>query len=127
MFSIRRGSWFAWTVPVLLALTASSARAETIILRNDTQMLLQIRPASVFAGVVNRPRPILLAPKASTPGITLPGDKIIVIVDGNVPTRILFKGTIPAAAKNSAWSIQPDLPAPRVKLVPIPFPMPPGP
>ena len=125
MFSIRRDSRFAWTVPVLLALAASPVRAETIILRNDTQMPLLIRPASVFAGVVTRPRPILLAPKASTtPGITLPGDKIIIIADGNVPTRILFKGTIPAAAKNSAWSIQPDVPAPRVKLVPIPFPAP---
>jgi hypothetical protein len=125
MFSIRRGSRFAWTVPVLLALSASPVRAETIVLRNDTQMPLLIRPASVNGGVVIRPRPILLPLKASTtPGITLPGDKIIIIADGNVPTRILFKGTIPAAAKNSAWSIQPDLPAPRVKLVPIPFPAP---
>ncbi|HKB35350.1 MAG TPA: hypothetical protein VKD72_02785 [Gemmataceae bacterium] len=127
MFTTRR--WIGFSLAgALLALVPGSLCAQNLILRNDTQTAVLVRPMSVFMGAVRRDRPILLNPKASTlPPITLPGDRIIIIYDANVPTRMLYKGTLPANPPNVAYAIQPDLPPPRVKLVPIPYPGPGGP
>lgn len=122
MFTKLHSTGFA-AVGALLLFASAPLRAQNLVLRNDTQAAVVVHPMSVSAGVVRRARPILLNPKAMTlPAIMLPGDRIITIYDASVPTRILFKGTLPASSTNRAYAIQPDLPAPRVTLVPIPYP-----
>jgi hypothetical protein len=128
MFSSRQRSIrFAWVGMALLALAPAPGRTETIALRNDTRTAVRVDASSVFAGRVFRTRQILLNPKAATvPGIMLPGDKIITIRDANVPTRILFQGTIPVGTADQGFLIQTDV-SPRVKLMPTSFPLPPAP
>jgi len=125
MFSSRQRSIrFAWVGMALLAL-AAPVRSQSIILRNDTPTAVRVDARSVFGGRIRKITPILLGPKVvTTPGILLPGDKIITIRDATVPTRILFQGAIPASVVDQAFLIQPDVP-PRVKLTKTTLPLPP--
>lgn len=111
---------FAWESVALLALMLIpiDVRAENIILRNDTSMALVVDTCGVFAGRITRARTCLLSPRASTPPIALPGNKVITLYDARFPTRVLFRDTIPASTQNQTFSIQPD--SPRLKLMPLP-------
>jgi hypothetical protein len=118
---IGKGHSLSRATPGLLALLlllgmSAGARAENLYFRNDTKMPVIVHVVSVFNGVPTRARPYLLNPKARTPAINLPGDKIITIHDGNVPTRILYQGTLAAGLLNRSYSIIPATPAPRVRI-----------
>jgi hypothetical protein len=106
---------------VVLGLAPQAGRAQAIIFRNDTNMALVVQVTAGFKGQVQRTRPILLAPKANSGPIRLPGDKQVAVYDANLPTRVLFKDFLPPSPYNRAFSIQPDPPA-RVKLHLIQFP-----
>jgi len=88
--------------PLLLALLAVFlvpvlAQAETVLIRNDCGVPIVIQAGSVVRGVLRRDPPCALKPGDMTPGIMLPGNKIITIYDARTPNRILFRGVIPAA------------------------------
>src|SRR5262249_4385021 len=116
---------FACVGLVLLGLPLSSVQAQQapmLVLRNETQMGLIVQVSSVFAGSVRRARPILLNPRGTSQPVILPGDKVIEIYDASVPSRTLFKGSVPPSTQNHAYAIQSDTAPPRLRLQPIPFP-----
>jgi hypothetical protein len=119
MFSTQhRSVGMAWRSAALLTvlLAPAAARAQALVFRNDTTMAVVVHTSSVFKGKVFRASPHLLSPKAASPNVILPGNKVVIVYDARFPTRALFQGTIPASPTNLLFSIQPDLPPPRVKL-----------
>jgi hypothetical protein len=50
----------------------------------------------------------MLNPTDKTPGIVLPGNKIITISEAKVPNRVLFQGVIPAGTDDQVFSIKVD-------------------
>jgi hypothetical protein len=103
-----------------IALVPSASRAQAVYFRNDTPVTLTVYASCVFRGVVMRATPVQLQPKMVSPALKLPGTKLIVIQDARFPGRALYQGTIPASEDDRTFSIQPDLPAPRVVLRRLP-------
>src|SRR3954453_13083931 len=92
------------------------APAETLVLRNECQAPVVVQAASVVHGVLRRDRPYLLNYRDATPGIMMPGNKLITVYDAKVPNRILFQGAVPAGRDDLLFGILPDRPPPRVRL-----------
>jgi hypothetical protein len=124
MFSTQHRSWLSPLVLLAAALAPAEGRAQAIVMRNDTPMAVVVNMSSVYQGKLFRVRPQLLSPKAASTPLSLPGNKVVTIFDARFPTRSLFQGTIPASPSNLAFSIQPDLPAPRLKLQQVSLPGP---
>lgn len=102
---------------VLLAgWSASPASAETLVFHNDCNTPIIVQAAGVFRGIFRRDRPYLLRPGEATPGIVLPGDKVITIYDAKMPNRILFQEALPAGILDLRFRILPDVPPPRVRI-----------
>lgn len=85
----------------LLALLAAVAvptaiHAETIVIENTTAVPIVVQASSIVKGQVNRGAPAMLKPGDSTPGIQLPGNKVITIYDAKTPNKVLFQGVVPA-------------------------------
>src|SRR5437764_12875203 len=101
MFSTgQRASRFGWAAVALLAVgLAPAARAETIVLRNDTRTPVVVQVTAVFQGNIRRPPPVTLHPRM-TATFNLPGNKYIVIYDAAVTTRILYRNTIVGGPMN---------------------------
>ena len=95
-----------------------TAAAEVLAFRNECKAPVVVQAVSVFRGKVFRDKPYLLKAGDTTPNIVLPGDKVITVYDAKVPGRELFKGAIPASILNQGYGIVPDLPPPKVRLVP---------
>ncbi len=102
---------------LLLGWSAKPVSAEMLMFRNDVNAPVVVQVVSVCRGIFRRDRPYLLRPgDETTPGIVLPGDKVITISDAKVPNRVLFQGALPASSLDQHFSILPDAPAPRVRL-----------
>jgi hypothetical protein len=101
---------------------ARPAAAQALQFRNECNAPVVVQAVSVFRGVLRRDRPYLLKPGDVTPGILLPGDKVITVYDAKVPTRVLFQGTVPGGAGDMHFSILPNGPRVRVQLRPPPQP-----
>ena len=50
----------------------------------------------------------LLKAGDSTPGIQLPGNKLVTVYDGANPNKVIFQGTIPGGPNDQAYSVAPD-------------------
>jgi hypothetical protein len=103
---------------LLLPLAPAWGQAETITLRNESQTPVQVRVTVLLGGRAIDLRPVLLNPRMTLPPIRLAGDKIITLFDARRPTQALFKGTIQSSPMDQTYSIQQDLPPPKLKLVP---------
>jgi hypothetical protein len=103
---------------LVCGLLPGTAAAEVLAFRNECKAPLVLQAVSIFRGRVFRDKPYLLKPGDLTPNIVLPGDKVITIYDATVPNRELFKGALPASILNQGYGIVPDLPPPKVRLVP---------
>ena len=116
----RRQHIAAWGLGMLAALLsvcfACRASAETLIFRNDCNSPIVVQAASVSRGTFVRGRPYLLRPGDESPGIALPGEKVVTIYDGKVPNRVLFQKAMPAGSLDVKFSILPDRPTPRVRI-----------
>jgi hypothetical protein len=111
-----------FSVALLMVALGSPVRAETIAFRNDSPLAVVIHVSSVFQGAVLRARPCQLLPHNTSPGITLPGNKVLTITDARFPTRVLYQGPIPASERDLLFSIQPGFPPPRLKVTQVPAP-----
>ncbi len=107
----------------IMSLLPAGARAESLIFRNDTKTPIIVQAACVLRGVLRRDRPYLLKPGDSTPSITLPGNKVITVYDGQRPNQVIFKGAIPGGAADQSFTVDPE-PTGGVKLEPLPMPGP---
>jgi hypothetical protein len=106
-----------------VSLAPAGARAEALLFRNDTKGPIIVQAACVVRGVLRRDRPYLLKPGDSTPGVTLPGNKVITVYDGLRPNKVIFRGAIPGGLIDQAFTVDPD-PTGGVKLEPLPMPGP---
>jgi hypothetical protein len=109
------GGW-GLLAALLLVGSTSAASAETLVFRNDCNVPIVVQAASVSRGIFVRGRPHLLRPGDESPGIVLPGEKVITIYDGEVPNRLLFQKALPASSLDWKFRILPDVPFPRVRM-----------
>jgi hypothetical protein len=91
-----RGRW-RLSLLALLALTflPAALRAETIIIQNTTPGAIVVQATSIVGKQVNRAAPAMLNPNDATPGIQLPGNKVITIYDAKTPNKVLYQGVVP--------------------------------
>ena len=101
---------------VMVALLPGGARAEALQFRNDTNGAIIVQAACVVRGVLRRDRPYLLKPGDATPGIALPGNKLITVYDGANPNRVIFQGTVPGGPTDQAFGVAPDPASGAIKL-----------
>jgi hypothetical protein len=101
---------------LVLGLLPVTAIAETFAFRNECNAPVVIQTVSVFRGRVFRDRPYLLNPADATPGVILPGDKLITVYDARIPNRILFRGTVPAGPADIIFGVVPDVVPGRVRI-----------
>ncbi len=109
---------FGLLTVLLIGWSAAPASAETLVLRNDCNAPIVVQAVSVFRGVFRRDRPYLLRAGDTTPGIVLPGDKIITVYDAKVPNRVLFQGTVSGGLIDRHFRILPPPPRVRMQLLP---------
>ena len=119
MGKIAAGLMAVWTI----SLSSANARGEALLFRNDTKAPIIVQAACVVRGVLRRDRPYLLKPGDSTPGVVLPGNKLITIYDGLRPNKVIFKGAIPGGPTDQAFTVDPD-PTGGVMLGPLVIPGP---
>ena len=93
---------------LMVGLLPTAGRAEALLFRNETNGPIIVQAACVVRGVLRRDRPYLLLPGGSTPGIVMPGNKIITIYDGLHPNVMIFQGTIPGGAADQAFGVSLD-------------------
>jgi hypothetical protein len=101
----------------LFALPAG-LRAETLVIRNDTNIPVVIQTAIVVNNTVKVDRPVVIKAGGNA-SISLPGNKLISVYNGRNPSQILNKSTIPASKEDGIYSIQADVLPGRVKLEPV--------
>jgi hypothetical protein len=103
-----------------LLLLPGLASAASITIHNDDPAAgpVVVQAVTVIRGTLVRDRPYLLGRGDQSPGITLPGNKIVTIYDARVANRVLFQGVVPASTDDLHFSIAPDTLPPKLKLVP---------
>jgi hypothetical protein len=101
-----------------LFVSPAGLRAETLVIRNDTNIPLVIQTAIVVNNQVKVDRPVVIKAGGNA-SIALPGNKLISIYNGRNPSQILNKSTIPASKEDGVYSIQADVLPGRVKLEPV--------
>jgi hypothetical protein len=100
---------------LMVGVLPAAAHAEALIFRNQTNGPIIVQAACVIKGVLRRDRPYLVQPGGATPGVVMPGNKLITIYDGQNPNVVIFKGTIPGGPADALFDVSPD-PAGGVKL-----------
>lgn len=119
---------FAALAFVLALLTPSTSQAqiapqpqaEVIRFRNDTLNSVRVEVTSVFQGKPMRALPFVLNPnQLSNPGVSLPGDKIVILCDARMPTQILYKGVLLSSPRNQSYLIKKDPNSSKLTLVPV--------
>jgi hypothetical protein len=96
-------------VAVLIAAALPAvASAECLTFRNNTNGPIVVQATCVFKGALRSDRPYVLNPGDSTPGISLPGNKIITVYDARHPNVVLYRGAVAGGPADQAFSIAPD-------------------
>jgi hypothetical protein len=101
---------------LIVGLLPAAAFPETFVFRNECGAPVVVQAVSVFRGRVFRGRPSLLNPTDVSPGVNLPGDKLITVYDARIPNRILFRGAVPAGAADVFFGVVPDVVPGRVRV-----------
>jgi hypothetical protein len=111
---------------VVLLLPAAS-EAETIQIKNEAGGPIIVVASCVVRGQKVSVGPYKLDANDSSPGICLPGNKVIQVYDAKAPNRLIFQGAVPGGPNDLQWAIMPDPQRPGFKLDPRkpPAPMPP--
>jgi hypothetical protein len=95
-----------WLLAALVvALLPAAGRAETITIRNETPVPVIVETVSVYRNMLRRERPYVLNPGDATPGITLPGNKIVTVRNARMVTQVLSQQAIPARAEDQYFGI----------------------
>jgi hypothetical protein len=103
---------------IILVLGQAVALAETIVVRNDTNVPLIIQAGCVVNGSLRRDKPVLVGPGGKLP-VALPGNKVITVYDARVGNRVLNQSNVPASKDDGIYTLQPDA-AGRIQLAPVP-------
>jgi hypothetical protein len=103
---------------LVVCLLPASSSAQTLLFRNECPAPVVVQAVSIFRGRVFRDRPYMLNSGDTTPGIALPGDKLVTIYDAKVPNRVIFQGAIPAGPGPLLFGVVPDVVPGRVRIDP---------
>lgn len=119
-------------VGILLLVSASTgygqATTAKVAFRNDGPSPIVVQGTVIVNGIVQRSKPLMLPPTQAASWDAVPkGNTLVTVYDGTRPNRILFQGSVPVAGQDLYFSVQPEPPLPRAKLVPVPPPAPPRP
>jgi hypothetical protein len=101
---------------VALAFLPAALPAETVNIRNDSQVALLVQCAYVVNGSVRRDKPVAIRPGATAPLATLPGAKLITVYDARMPNKVLYQNTIPASKDDQAYKLEPNAAGTRINL-----------
>src|SRR5438067_3198527 len=85
-----------------------SAKAETVYIKNDTEVAVVVNVSTVVAGKVVRDRPVLIAP-GKTGVILVPGNRVVQVSDAKLQ-RPLYNGIIPADTSDVHYLLKMDGP-----------------
>jgi hypothetical protein len=110
----------AWLAVLILCLTPAVLPAETITFRNECRIPVVVQTFSVVRGALKRDRAVSLRSNEASPKITLDTDKLVIIYDGRVPNRILYRDGVRLSKKPLYLGIVPDVVPIKVKLMPRP-------
>ena len=77
-------------------------------MQNTSSVPIVVQASSIVHGQINRAAPALLNPNEATPGIQLPGNKVITIYDAKTPNKVLYQGVISAGVKDVTLDILVD-------------------
>ena len=102
-----------------LAILPAALSAQTVNIRNDSQVALVVQFAYVVNGTVKRDKPIVIRPGATVPIATLPGAKLISVYDGRMPNKVLHQSTIPASKDDQAYILAPNAAGKGIDLEPV--------
>jgi hypothetical protein len=80
---------------LVVVLLPAALHAETITIQNTSSVPIVVQASSIVGKQVNRAAPAMLNPNDATPGIQLPGNKVITIYDAKTPNKVLYQGVIP--------------------------------
>jgi hypothetical protein len=104
---------------VALAFLPAALSAQTVNIRNDSQVAMVVQFAYVVNGTVKRDKPIVIRPGATVPIATLPGAKLISVYDARMPNKVLHQSTIPASKDDQAYILAPNAAGTRIDLEPV--------
>jgi hypothetical protein len=90
---------------LVVGMVPAGAHAEALVFRNETNGPIIVQAACVVRGVLRRGRPILLKPGDATPGIVMPGNKLITVYDGTNPNHVVFQGTVPGGPADQLFGV----------------------
>ena len=90
---------------LMAGLIPAAAHGEALVFRNETNGPIIVQAACVVRGVLHRGRPLLLRPGDATPGIVMPGNKIITVYDGTNPNHVVYQGAIPAGPVDQLFGV----------------------
>jgi hypothetical protein len=99
-----------------LALSAAALPAQTVNIRNDSQVTLVVQCAYVVNGTVRRDKPVAIRPGATAPVATLAGAKLITVYDARMPNKVLHQSTIPASKDDQSYKLEPNAAGTRINL-----------
>ena|SRR6266849_4783075 len=102
-----------------LAILPAALPAQTVNIRNDSQVALVVQFAYVVNGTVKRDKPIVIRPGATAPIATLAGAKLISVYDARMPNKVLHQSTIPASKDDQAYILAPNAAGTRIDLEPV--------
>jgi hypothetical protein len=102
-----------------LAIGPAALPAQTVNIRNDSQVALVVQFAYVVNGTVKRDKPIVIRPGATVPIATLAGAKLISVYDSRMPNMVLHQSTIPASKDDQAYILAPNALGKRIDLEPV--------
>jgi hypothetical protein len=103
---------------LIVCFLPTNASAQTLQFRNESNAPIVVQAVGLFRGRVFRGRPCLLNSGDATPGIDLPGDKLLTIYDAKVPNRVIYQGAIPAGPGPLLYGVVPDVVPGRVRIEP---------
>jgi hypothetical protein len=95
-------------VGLVLVLLPASSSAETIQVKNDAGGPIIVVVSCVVRGQKVSAGPYKLDANDASPGVTLPGNKVITVYDAKAPNRVIFQGAIPGGPNDVQWAIMPD-------------------
>ncbi len=102
-----------------LTILPATLPAQTVNIRNDSQVALVVQFAYVVNGTVKRDKPIVIRPGATAPIATLAGAKLISVYDARMPNKVLHQSTIPASKDDQAYILAPNAAGTRIDLEPV--------
>jgi hypothetical protein len=80
---------------LVVILLPAALHAESITIQNTTATPIVVQATSIVGKQINRAAPAMLNPNDASPGIQLPGNKVITIYDAKTPNKVLYQGVIP--------------------------------